>query len=145
MSHNVSPCLTGENSLSPSQLGDPEISPIDREILTDRQRLALELILAGKTDVQVAQSVGVARRTICRWRHTDANFIAELRRRRKVMWDGVSDRLRSLLEPAVEVLPEQLTNPYDRSRFRAATTLLRLVNVKAMLAVRQEDEPEQGT
>ena len=145
MSHNVSPCLTGENSLSQSQLADAEVSPIDREILTDRQRLALELILAGKTDVRVAQSVGVARRTICRWRHTDANFIAELRRRRKVMWDGVSDRLRSLLEPAVEVLAEQLANPYDRSRFRAATTLLRLVNVKAMLAVRHEDEPEQGT
>jgi hypothetical protein len=117
----------------------PAERPDEPEVLTDRQLLALELILSGKTDPHVARAVGVCRRTVLRWRNSDAEFIAELRRRRKAAWRGVTDKLRALLDPAVDVLAEQLTDPYERTRFRAASTLLRLANVKAAIAP-QEDE-----
>ena len=129
MSLDVTQCHPEKNSLTPSLQDEP---------LSDRQRLALELILTGKTDLQVAKAVGVCRRTILRWRHSDADFIAELRRRRQVQWHGVVDKLRALLEPAVDVLAEQLHDRYDRTRFRAASTLLRLTNMKSVLAVKEE-------
>ena len=119
MSQNVSLCLTQKVHLS------------------DRQRLAMELILAGKTDVHVAKTVGVCRRTVCRWRHDDSDFIAELNRRRRCQWDGIEDKLRALLDPAVDVLADQLNDRYDPTRFRAAVTLLRLADVKTAIAVEE--------
>ena len=122
MSHNVSQCLTGENDSADNLPG-----------LDERQLLAIELILAGKPDTQVAKSVGVNRRTVCRWRYEHEPFITELNRRRREWWGGVANRFRALLEPAVDVLGGQLTGDCPRLRFRAAATLLKLADVKAML------------
>jgi hypothetical protein len=135
VSHNVSLCLT-----SPA-IGDT-IAP--GEVLTDRQRLAVELILAGKSDAVVAREVSVSRRTVCRWRHTDSEFIAELNRRRKARWDGVADRLRELLDPAVDVLAQQLADRYEPTRYRAATALLRLAGIKTAVKLDEDDEGNAG-
>ena len=122
MSHNVPQCLTLKIDSAP----DP---------LQDRQRLALELILLGKPDTHVARVVGVNRRTLGRWRHEDPVFAGELHRRRKERWEGTADRIRELLSPAVEVLADQLADHLDRTRYRAATALLKLANVKSAVPI----------
>src|SRR4051794_12051157 len=75
-SRDVSQCLTSADDHNDE----------DGEILNDRQRLAVELILSGKTDTAVASAIGVSRRTITRWRHEDAEFISELQQRRRRLW-----------------------------------------------------------
>src|SRR5207253_1027526 len=81
--------------------------------LTERQLLAVELILAGKSDPQVAEATGACRRTIWTWRNQNAEFQAELHRRRRDRWDGTVDKLRALLDPAVDVLAQYLTENGD--------------------------------
>ena len=113
--------------------------PGEQERLSERQFLAVELLLAGKCDSDVAAAVGVSRRTILRWRLEDLDMIAELRRRRRQLRSATADRLRNLLTPAVQVLADQLNDRYDRTRFRAAMEILRLVGVRQAIT---DDEQE---
>lgn len=105
--------------------------------LNDRQHLAIEMMLAGATLTAIAAKVGVSRQSVSTWRNQDPDFIAELKRRRLAQYSGIGDKLRALLDPAVDVLAEQLNDRYDQTRFRAATTLLRLANVKSVVAVEE--------
>ena len=152
VSPNVTPCHTCEaNSTSSEPARDdsgpatnaPTARPIteEREALTPQQFQAIELVLLGKKDREVADAVGVSRRTIIRWRLQDADFIAELHRRRRELCDGSADRLRRLLDPSIDVLIEFLQSRYDMHRFRAATTLLRLANVRSVVQVKASPTP----
>jgi len=109
----------------------------ENDCLNDRQHLAIELLMAGKNLTAVASQVGVCRKTVSQWRNQDPEFIAELNRRRHAHYSDIGDKLRALLDPAVDVLAEQLSDRYDHTRFRAATTLLRLANVKSVIAMEE--------
>ena len=111
-----------------------------RRRFSDRQRLALELILQGNSLSKVAKNIKINRRTLFRWRHQDQLFIAELTRRRQAQWDALPDKLRSLLDPAVDVLADQLNAIYEPTRFRAAIALLRMADVKRAIAVSKEPD-----
>src|SRR5687768_9141773 len=108
------------------------------DTLNDRQLLALDLIVTGSTDTEVAAKMGVCRQTISRWRNSDADFIAELRRRRQIQFNRAADRLRALLDPAVDVIADQLNDRYEHTRFRAASTLLHLAKIGSVIAVKEE-------
>jgi plasmid maintenance system antidote protein VapI len=149
VSPNVTPCHTCEaNSTTSKQprddegaaTNDPSARAVveEREALTAQQFQAIELVLLGKKDREVAEAVGVSRRTIIRWRLEDADFIAELHRRRRELCDGSADRLRRLLDPSIDVLTQFLNNRYDMHRFRAATTILRLANVRSVVQVKEK-------
>jgi hypothetical protein len=112
--------------------------------LNDRQRNALELMLAGMNDRAIAQQVGVDRRTICRWRHENDAFKEALHERRRELWDGVVDKMRAMLEPSLEVLSEHLHDSLDRNRYRAAVSILRLSNVRGAIPVTDKDDPERA-
>ncbi len=43
--------------------------------LTDKQRLAVDCIVQGLTDHEVAKEIGTARETVCRWRKNNPAFI----------------------------------------------------------------------
>jgi hypothetical protein len=87
------------------------------------------MMLAGKTDGEVAAAVGVSRQTVWEWRHRHPAFIAEVNRRRKEVWEAASERLRGLLTRAVEVLAEDLEGEDRRLRQQAAVHLLRAVGL----------------
>jgi hypothetical protein len=110
MSENVRLCPTAENDLS------------------DKQRLAVDLLASGRSIKDTAQAAAVDPRTIYRWRQEEA-FREELDQRRRELRSIASDRLGALLEPALDVLEQQLNDRYDRARFRAAATILRLARV----------------
>ena len=109
------------------------------DTLSPKQRHAIELLAAGKKVGQVVAESGVSRKTLYRWRHEDADFIAELKRRRRELMDGAADRLASLLPRAVKVLAIQLRDPYDRMSFNAATAILRMANVRDLLVEKEEE------
>ena len=57
-------------------------------MVSQKQQLALQLLLKGYSDTRVAREVGVARETINRWRLHDSAFQEALERERKRGWDG---------------------------------------------------------
>ena len=106
------------------------------ERLTPAQAKAIELLLLATPLRKVIEILQIDRKTLYRWRRHRA-FARELSRRQALAWDSAADRVRALLEPAIDVLGEQLRDPYDDTRFRAASTLLRLANIKDAVAVEE--------
>ena len=72
--------------------------------LLAEQRNAIELLVQGQSDREVAEAVGIARETVWQWRNVHPVFIAELNRRRKELWWDAQERLRALMGKAIEVL-----------------------------------------
>jgi transposase-like protein len=54
--------------------------------LSPAQEMALTLYLAGLSDTDVAQAVGVTRQTCWQWRRQHPVFMVELERRRAEVW-----------------------------------------------------------
>jgi hypothetical protein len=103
--------------------------PLDRFLsarndLTERQRNAVERLLRGDSDQDVAASLGVDRGTIFRWRKSTA-FQRELDRQRRQIWEQSVARLQSMVQPALNILQKQLTSDDVKLQIRAATVLLR--------------------
>ena len=71
--------------------------------LTPEQLNAIDLLILGKTDREVAEIVGVRRETITKW-HKNPFFSAELSLRREELWIDAKLRLKSLVHEAVNVL-----------------------------------------
>ena len=93
-------------------------------LLSIEQHNAIDLLILGDTDHAVAEQIGVARETICRWRNEN-RFMAELNRRRQDVWQTAQERLRGLVGKAIDIL-EQALQPDD---VKAAVTVLRAANL----------------
>lgn len=57
---------------------EPHKVPRIRRKLSQKQATAIEHILAGETDEEVATAIGTCRETVNRWRNQNDTFIAEL-------------------------------------------------------------------
>ena len=114
------------------------VSAANPDVLTDRQRLAIELLLAGKSQTTVAREVAVSPRTLFNWRR-DEMFRVELARRREEVWHGAADRLRALIHPAIDVLEAEVHDEYDRSRVRAAGMILRFSDLRKHVPPAREE------
>ena len=91
-----------------------------------RQRTAVELLLRGAGDADVGQQLGVDRGTVFRWRTQHAAFRAELERQRELAFQESVDRLRSMVQPALDIIERQMGDASDpRAALRAAAILLR--------------------
>lgn len=110
MSQDVSKCPVSENELS------------------EAQESAAAMLAVGKRQQDVAQALGIDRRTLFRWRRERA-FKRALNAGRRELWSSASDRIRAMLGQSVDVLEQQLGDRYIPSRVRAATTILRLAGV----------------
>lgn len=93
--------------------------------LTIEQRNAIDLLVQGLSDREVAEKVGVARETVTRWRNENPYFQAELNRKRKEIWGAAEDRLRALVSDAVKVLEEEL----KKGSLKAAIEVLKAVGL----------------
>lgn len=89
-----------------------------------RQENALDLLVMGKSDTEVSDTVGVSRETVCRWRQNTI-FACELNRRRQSRWDTASHRLRAMVPKALDVLDTRLDDG-DKS---AAIEVLKAVKL----------------
>ena len=97
--------------------------------LSIQQRNAIDLLLTGKNDRQVAEFVGVERVTVNNWRNRKPEFIEELNRRRHELFEGEMDRLRSLISSSVDALTECINSPDERVKLTAANSLLKLLGL----------------
>jgi DNA invertase Pin-like site-specific DNA recombinase len=61
--------------------------------LTPQQGRAIELLLGGMRETEVAAEVGIDRTTLWRWKRENDFFRAELNARRQEGWDGATEQL----------------------------------------------------
>ncbi|WP_067936467.1 phBC6A51 family helix-turn-helix protein [Alicyclobacillus kakegawensis] len=98
--------------------------------LSVEQENAIDLLLMGKSDREVAEAVSVARQTVWEWRNRNAEFMAELNARRQELWGAQVERMRQLVAKAVDVLEEDLHQGADaKLRQSAAVHILRAVGL----------------
>jgi hypothetical protein len=97
--------------------------------LTLPQEKAVDLLALGQSDTKVAEQVGVARETVCRWRCHSPTFQAELNARRAALFQASADRLRVLTEKALAVLGDVLDNSCRPFQIKAAVAVLRLARL----------------
>jgi hypothetical protein len=128
----MTPQNTPEHPISADDLNDPDWG------LSDKQCMAIEMLAAGKYPAQVARVIEVDRKTLYVWRQKEP-FRRALVQRRRQLWGSLSVRLRGLAHPSLDELEKQLFDRYDRARYRAATAILRLIDVKKCPDPDEED------
>jgi len=96
--------------------------------LTPQQQAAVDALAAGSNVTAAADKVGVSRQTVSEWLNRSFPFRAALGQRRSEIWESASDRLRSLLPKALDVLEREL----DGRRLAAATAVLRAAGLHGL-------------
>jgi hypothetical protein len=112
--------------------------------LTPEQLNAIDLLILGKTDREVAEAVGVRRETVTKW-HKNPFFSAELSIRREELWADAKLRLKSLAHEAVNVLTRGLSSQDEKVAITAAVHILKTVGLYG--EVKQDfgpDTPEEA-
>ena len=96
--------------------------------LTPEQLNAIDLLILGKTDREVAEAVGVRRETVTKW-HKNPFFSAELSARREELWVEAKLRLKALAIEAVNVLNRGLSSVDEKVAIAAAVHILKTVGL----------------
>jgi len=96
--------------------------------LTPEQLNAIDLLIFGKTDKEVAETIGVGRNTVSKW-YKNAFFIAELNARREGLWRESKDRLKALVYDAVNVLSNGLNSSDEKIAVTSAVHILKTVGL----------------
>jgi transcriptional regulator with XRE-family HTH domain len=96
-----------------------------RQDLSIEQQNAIEMLITGQSDAQVAEAVGVSRQTVWQWRNRDAYFRAELFAKRASLYSEYQDALRALVPEALAVLRQSLSSEDEHIRLRAVSLLLK--------------------
>ncbi len=94
------------------------------ETISERQLQAIELTMLGYSDVHIAETLRINRRTLFRWRNLDDDFRRVLNNARIQMYASAADRYQTLLARATGIMSQCLQDPADENRFRAATLVL---------------------
>ena len=106
--------------------------PISGRALSDKQQAAVELLVLGHALGETAGAIDVDAKTLYNWRQ-DPDFIEALEARRSELWDQAAQRLRAMVHPSLDILEQDLGNRHERARFRAATAVLRLADLRRSL------------
>jgi DNA-binding CsgD family transcriptional regulator len=92
--------------------------------LTERQRTAIGLLVAGKTQAAVAEELGVNPRTIWEWKR-DSVFLAALNAEREAIREAMQHRVLALGCKALDALERTLDGgDSDSARVAAARLVL---------------------
>jgi hypothetical protein len=94
-------------------------------VLTPQQEVVVLQLMGGATQRDAAERGGVTPETVSRWLHQDAQFVAELNRRRRAVWEAHADALRSLAGRAIGTLDALLDADDERVQLAAAAAILK--------------------
>ena len=99
--------------------------------LSDKQGLAMELVMLGMKDGEIAKRVGVSRQRVNMWRNQDVDFRALLAERRKALRERHQDELSGMVSEAIGVMREAMREDEIATRLRAAQGVLRMSGLQA--------------
>ena len=92
-----------------NSLDDPNYPQATSAIFNLKQHYAMELLLIGKTDLEVAQLIGVDSGTILHWRDREPDFINAMNAIREAVWEESVARLSNLLAESLDVVEAAIT------------------------------------
>ena len=108
--------------------------------LSIEQRNAIDLLILGKTDQETADTVGVSRETVWSWHHEHPIFMNTLERRRAEMSGSAGERLRSLMQKAIDNIAEVV----ESGNIDASIALLKITGMYGgVVNVLSETDPEK--
>ena len=96
--------------------------------LSDIQLRAIELATHGLSDVQIAKTLSISRKTLWRWKTFDLDYRRTLDETRVQVHATASDRYHVLLSRATAVLARCLEDAEDQNRFHAARIVLAMAS-----------------
>ena len=115
--------------------------------LTVEQLNAIDLLVTGVSDREVAEKVGVSRQTVTNWRLHNLAFQAELHRLRKEIWGNSKDRIVSLVPKAIDRLEKALGDDTDRNGPKVALEVIRATGLhsdaECTFVERASDDPRE--
>ena len=116
--------------------------------LSDKQEMALELVITGMTDREIAKRVGVSRQWVNTWRNQDAEFMYALQLRRHILREKHMDSLSQLIKISIDVMREALKEGDPQTKMKAAMYVLKISGLKGFMKpgkpmTRQEMEKDQ--
>ena len=106
---------------------------MDEKTLSQKQEKALDLVVRGCNDVEVARRVGVSRQVINAWRNHDTGFQYELEVRRQAVREKHQDKMNELVEQALEVVGQALGEGDEKTRLQTAMFVLRMSGLQASM------------
>jgi hypothetical protein len=106
--------------------------------LSQKQFMAIDLVVSGVPDGEVAKRLGLARQTINKWRNHDLEFKYILECRRLQINESFRDRLTGLAERSIEILDRNLNSSDPKTQIQIALTILRLSGLQGYM------RPEKG-
>ena len=109
--------------------------------LSGKQKMAIELVMSGMSDREIAERIGKSRQTIHRWRNHDLDFRALLAERRKATREQHQDQLSGLVSEAIGVMREAMREGEMNTRLRSAQAVLRMSGLQA--AMQTENPPSE--
>ena len=99
--------------------------------LRHAQQAAIEPLLTGKTDQEIAHTIEMNRQIVTTWRNKDELFQAALNAQRCGVWGSHVGRLRELVTRVLQTLEDNLGQDEDhRLRQSAASHILRCVGLR---------------
>ena len=96
---------------------------IKKVTLSEKQMIAIELLMRSLPVAEVAKKAGVSRITIYRWLKSET-FNAELTKRKHDLIEGVSRKLSGAMDQAVNVLIDLLKSKNQNVRRLSAGNLI---------------------
>jgi DNA-binding CsgD family transcriptional regulator len=126
---STAPLSTDPPSSEATPGGDMGHSESERDFsniepLSERQLQAIELTMLGHSDVHIAETLHINRRTLWRWKNLDDDYRRVLNNARIQMYASAADRYQTLLSRATGILSQSLLDPANEHSFRAATLVL---------------------
>jgi DNA-binding CsgD family transcriptional regulator len=111
-------------------------------ILEPKQEKAVELMLTGYSDTEIAKKINITRQTVNYWRNQDRDFIYELQMRRNQIWEGYRDDLSDLYKLAVEEIKKNLKSKDPKIRLQIAMQIVRLPALQENLKNKASGDPK---
>ena len=109
--------------------------------LSVKQELALELILCGMNDGEIAKRAGVSRQTINTWRNHNEDFRMLLAGRREAALERHQGELSGLVSEAIGVMREAMREGDMLTRLWTAHAVLCMLGLQT--ATQTENQPSQ--
>jgi transposase-like protein len=122
------------NSDKSRQLNDDELS--------QKQMIAIDLVVSGMPDGEVAKKLGLARQTINKWRNHDLDFKYILACRRLQIMESFRDKLTGMAERAIEILAKNMESADEKVQNQSAQIILRLSGLQGYMRPEKEVDRE---
>jgi DNA-binding XRE family transcriptional regulator len=108
--------------------------------LQRKQKMAVELIANGKTDMEVAKEIGVTRQTVNEWKNHDVEFQLELQVRRREVVSGLRDKMNEMVMTSMEIIKKSLVSKNPKVQLSVA---LQVLKIATRLGVGKEETEKE--